>query len=177
MRNFALLGTRLVVGGYLAAHGAQKLFGVLDGPGLDAAGAGFEKMGLRPGKQMATLAAVSELGGGILTITGAASPIGPAAIAGSMIVASTVHRKNGPFASKGGYELPLTNAAAAALLVAAGPGSLRIPIRLPKSLTRAALAVGAALTGYSLVSLLRSRPAPQEAAPADAVSDVSATES
>ena len=37
MRSAALLGTRLVVGGYLAVHGAQKLFGTVGG-GLLAAG-------------------------------------------------------------------------------------------------------------------------------------------
>lgn len=32
MRDVALLGTRLVVGSYLAVHGAQKLFGAFGGP-------------------------------------------------------------------------------------------------------------------------------------------------
>jgi hypothetical protein len=49
MRDVALLGTRLVVGSYLAVHGAQKLFGTFGGPGLDKAGAGFHRIGLRPG--------------------------------------------------------------------------------------------------------------------------------
>jgi hypothetical protein len=35
-------GTRLVLGSYLAVHGAQKLFGAFGGPGLAAAGTGFE---------------------------------------------------------------------------------------------------------------------------------------
>ena len=43
-----LLGLRLVLGSYLAAHGAQKLFGAFDGPGLDKATASFERIGLRP---------------------------------------------------------------------------------------------------------------------------------
>jgi len=51
MRNAALLGTRLALGSYLAVHGAQKLFGVFDGPGLEKAGAGFDRIGLSPGKQ------------------------------------------------------------------------------------------------------------------------------
>jgi putative oxidoreductase len=61
MRNAALLGTRLVLGSYLAVHGAQKLFGVLGGPGLDKAGAGFDRIGLSPGKQMAAIAGITEL--------------------------------------------------------------------------------------------------------------------
>ena len=48
------LAGRLVLGGYLAVHGAQKLFGAFGGKGLDAAAEGFAKMGLHPAKPMAT---------------------------------------------------------------------------------------------------------------------------
>ena len=59
MRNAALLGTRLVLGSYLAVHGIQKLFGLFGGPGLDKAGAGFDRIGLRPGRQMAAVAGIT----------------------------------------------------------------------------------------------------------------------
>lgn len=36
--DVALLGLRGIVGGYVAAHVAQKMFGALNGPGLDRAG-------------------------------------------------------------------------------------------------------------------------------------------
>jgi putative oxidoreductase len=113
MRNFGLLATRSVLGGYLAVHGAQKLFGAFGGHGLDATAAGFESMGLRPVKAGATLAGVSELGGGILTVTGIADPLGPLALSGAMAVAAAVHRKQGPLSQNGGFELPLTNLALA----------------------------------------------------------------
>ena len=48
MRDVILLGTRLVLGSYLAVHGAQKLFGAFGGPGLDKAGTGFDRIGLSP---------------------------------------------------------------------------------------------------------------------------------
>ena len=58
----ALLGLRGVVGGYLAAHGAQKLFGAVDGPGLDGTGQQFEEhLDLAPGREMAAAAGASEL--------------------------------------------------------------------------------------------------------------------
>jgi putative oxidoreductase len=63
MRNVALLGTRLVLGSYLGVHGAQKLFGTFGGSGLDKAGAGFDRIGLRPGRTMA-IAAVGRGGRG-----------------------------------------------------------------------------------------------------------------
>jgi putative oxidoreductase len=163
MRSIGLLITRLIFGSYLAVHGAQKLFGSFGGHGLDATGAGFESMGMKPGKVMATIAGASELGGGVLTAAGIADPLGPLAIAGTMVVASTVHRKQGPLSTNGGFELPLTNFAVATALLASGPGSLRLGPHLSKSLTRLSVVGGAALAGYSLNQLLRAQPAPEEA--------------
>ena len=158
MRNAALLGTRIVVGGYLAVHGAQKLFGSFDGPGLDAVAGGFEHLGLTPGRPMATLAGASELGGGILTATGIADPLGPMVIVGTMAVASATHRAKGPLSAKGGYELPLTNLAVAAALAATGPGRWRLGPSLPTKLVRLSAAIGGALAALSLSKLLRAKP-------------------
>jgi putative oxidoreductase len=154
MRDVTLLGTRLVVGGYLAVHGAQKLFGVFGGPGLTKAGAGFDGIGLTPGKQMAALAGATELGGGLLTAAGAADPAGPLAIIGAMTVASVTHRASGPLAANRGFELPLTNLAAAAGLLASGPGRLRLGPPLSRRLTMVAAAGGALLAAASLARML-----------------------
>jgi len=158
MRNTALLAGRVVLGAYLSVHGAQKLFGAFGGGGLDATGAGFDRLGLKPGRAMATLAGVSELGGGVLTAAGIADPLGPIAIAGAMSVAVTVHRKSGPLAAKGGYELALTNLALATVLAATSPGTLRLGPRLPKPLTALVLTGATALTAVSLAQLLTARP-------------------
>jgi putative oxidoreductase len=133
MRNAALLGTRLVVGGYLAVHGAQKLFGAFGGSGLEKTGAGFERNGLLPGRHMAMAAGITEFGGGMLTAAGIADPAGPLAIMGTMVVAATTHRARGPLNSRGGFELPLTNLAAAATLAAVGPGMLTAEPVVPPS--------------------------------------------
>jgi putative oxidoreductase len=154
MSNVAKLASRVVVGGYLAVHGAQKLFGAFGGHGLDATGAGFASMGLTPGKPMAALAGASELGGGLLTAAGMADPLGPMAIIGAMTVASAVHRKAGPLASNGGYELALTDLALATALAATGPGSLRLGPALPRRLTVAASLGAAGLTAYSLFKVV-----------------------
>jgi len=159
-KSLGLLITRVIFGSYLAVHGAQKLFGSFGGHGLDATGAGFESLGMKPGKVMAAIAGASELGGGVLTAAGIADPLGPLAIAGTMVVASTVHRKQGPLSTNGGFELPLTNFAVATALLASGPGHLRLGPHLSKSLTRLSVLGGAALAGYSLNQLLRAQPAP-----------------
>jgi putative oxidoreductase len=154
MRDVMLLGTRLVLGSYLAVHGAQKLFGAFGGPGLERAGAGFDRIGLTPGKPMAALAGATELGGGLLTVAGVADPAGPLAIIGAMTVASATHRASGPLAANRGFELPLTNLAAAAALAAAGPGRFRVGPPLSRRLTTAAVAGGALLAAASLTKML-----------------------
>jgi putative oxidoreductase len=156
MRDVMLLGTGLVLGSYLAVHGAQKLFGAFGGPGLERAGAGFERIGLTPGKPMAALAGATELGGGLLTVAGVADPAGPLAIIGAMTVASATHRASGPLAANRGFELPLTNLAAAAALAAAGPGRFRIGPPLSRRLTTAAVAGGGVMAAASLAKMLTS---------------------
>ena len=160
-RDLALLTARLVLGGYLAAHGAQKLFGSFDGYGIEATSAGFDHLGLKPGGFFARVAGLSELGGGALVAFGAAEPVGPVALAGTMAVASSTHLDNGPFSTKSGFELPLTNLATAVALCVAGPGSISFDritgFRLPQSLRR--VIVGGAVTSsaVSLAMVLRAR--------------------
>lgn len=167
MRDVALLGVRLVLGGYLVVHGAQKLFGAFGGAGLEKTGAGFDRIGLTPGRQMAAAAGATELAGGLLTATGAADPAGPLAIIGAMSVAVTTHRAKGPLAAKGGFELPLTNLATAVALVAAGPGRIKIGPRLPKPLAIAGAAVGGALAGTSIYRMITASSAPAKTPSAD----------
>ncbi len=167
MRDVALLGTRLVVGSYLAVHGAQKLFGAFGGGGLERTSAGFHRIGLRPGRHMAIAAGVTELGGGVLTAAGIADPAGPLAIMGAMSVAATTHRAKGPLSAHGGFELPLTNLAAAAALAAAGPGRFRLSPGLPRSLAAAATVTTGLLAGGLVARMLTAEPAapPAPAAP------------
>ena len=167
MRDIGLLATRSVLGGYLVVHGAQKLFGSFGGPGLDATATGFEALGIRPGKVMALAAGASEFGGGVLTVTGVAAPLGPLAIAGAMVVATAVHRKQGPMAQKQGFELPLTNLAVAIGLISSGSGRWVLGPRLPTSLARIAVVAGTAMAAGSLVQLLRAKPAAKVAATAE----------
>src|SRR5436309_15574543 len=97
---------RAVLGALLFAHGCQKLFGWWGGHGLEGTGGFFHQLGHRPGRQMATLAGMSEAGGGALLFLGLLTPLGAAAAIGTMIVASSVHKSNVLWARNGGYELP-----------------------------------------------------------------------
>lgn len=180
MRDSTLLGVRLTLGGYLAVHGAQKLFGSFGGAGLEKTGVFFERLGLKPGPAFAALAGGSELAGGILTAAGALSPVGPLAIAGAMSVASLTHADKGPMMQKGGFELPATNLAAALLLLSTGPGRFSVDrligLRLPAALTRLTVLGATALTAYSGVQVARTKWMPARPEPVPATPEPAPTE-
>lgn len=122
---------RLTVGGFFFGHGTQKLLGWFGGHGLEATSQGFEEMGLRPGKRNAIAAGVSEAGGGALLALGLATPLAAAAVTATMLTAiKTVHAKNGPWASNGGYEYNVVLIAAALILVEVGPGEQSLDAKL-----------------------------------------------
>ena len=157
MRDAALLGARLLLGGYMGIHASQKLLGKFHGPGLEGAGALFEKNGLAPGKQMATAAAATEITGGLLTVTGVAWPAGPLAIAGAMTVAAAHNREGGLMAVRGGVELPVSYATLALTLAAAGPGKYRIGPSLPGKLTALGALAGGAVAGALIARMLTAK--------------------
>ena len=145
MRSLGVLIVRLVVGGLLAGHGAQKLFGWFGGAGLQGTAGWMESMGMRPGTAWARIAGGSELGGGLLTALGFLNPLGPIAAMGAMSMAwAKVHLGNPVWSTKGGAELPLTNLAVLSALTLAGPGRLSVDsllgIRVPRLFGLAALA-------------------------------------
>jgi putative oxidoreductase len=93
--NEGLLVARLVLGGMMAAHGAQKLFGWFGGYGLSAVSGYFETLGFRPGRFFAAVV---------------------------IVAAVSVHWNHGLFATSNGIEVPLLYGAGAAALALTGPG-------------------------------------------------------
>lgn len=118
---------RTLIGGLFVGHGTQKLFGWFGGAGLKATGENFEKLGLRPGEKHAALAGAAEAGGGTLLIAGLQTPFAAAAIVATMLTAiRTVHGKNGPWSTNGGYEYNAVLIAAALTLAELGPGPVSL---------------------------------------------------
>src|SRR5215203_4054926 len=137
MSNLAALLLRLVLGGLLAGHGAQKLFGSFSGPGLEGTSGFMEMLGLKPGRPWAVLAGLSEFGGGVLTVLGFLNPLGPIGVIGAMAMATTTAHKGKPiWVTEGGAELPVTNIAAATALILNGPGKWDLDRALGLRLTR-----------------------------------------
>ena len=136
MGNLAALILRVALGGLMAGHGAQKLFGSFGGPGMEGTKGFMEMLGLRPGKPWAYAAGLSEFGGGVLTLLGFLNPLGPVGVIGSMAMATTKAHWGKPiWVTEGGAELPVTNIAAATALIVGGPGKYSLDrafgLRLP----------------------------------------------
>jgi putative oxidoreductase len=165
--DLGLLLLRALVGLTLAAHGVQKLFGWFGGPGLEAAGAGFEKLGFVPGRRNALLAGLAEALGGVFLATGFATAGAAAVVLGVMLVAVvSAHLPKGFFGNKGGYEYPLVLGIVGLSLAFTGAGRLSVDsltgwalAGIPSGL--AALVSGA--VGASLVLATRRRPSVEKA--------------
>ncbi len=118
-----LLLLRLVLGVTLAGHGAQKLFGVFGGGGLQGTGKGFGMLRFRAPALMAFLAGLGEFGGGLGFAAGFLTPFAALALAVVMLNAIfTVHVKNGFWAGANGYEYNLLIWSGAVAVAAMGPG-------------------------------------------------------
>ena len=98
---------RLVTGLLLVPHGAQKLFGLFGGYGIEATGQFFaSKLGLPPA--FALLAGLIEFFGGLMLALGLATRAAAVLVFGVMAVAVVlVHLPMGFFWNAGGYEYPL----------------------------------------------------------------------
>lgn len=125
MLNLGLLLIRLVIGLTMAGHGCQKLFGWFGGAGPSGTGAWLESLGIRPaGTIWATVAGLFELCGGLLFALGLWTAVGAGLIIVIMIDAiATVHRRNGFWIDKGGFEYNLVLMAVVLAVAFIGPGA------------------------------------------------------
>jgi len=115
-----LLILRLVLGLTMAAHGYNKFFGK---GGLAGTAGWFESMGMKPGMFHARVAATTEMSAGLGLAAGLLTPIPAAGFVALMLVAAwTVHRPNGFFIVKEGWEYNLILAASAVAVATVGPG-------------------------------------------------------
>jgi putative oxidoreductase len=153
-----VLVMRLALGGMLAVHGLNKVFG---SGGLTGTARWFDGLGLRPGWLHARLAAANEIGAGLLMACGLAFPLAGAAYIGLMAVAAaTDHRGKGFFVFKGGWEYVAIIAVIGAALVSTGPGRFSLDSALGWHLSGPgwaglAIVVGLASAGGLFVSATR----------------------
>ena len=118
---------RIAAGVIFAAHGAQKLFGLFGGYGLEGTGQWMESIGLAPGYLMALLAGSAEFFGGLAFLLGLLVRPSALVLAVTMAVAiATVHLEKGLFMANDGYEFGLALLAISVALVLSGGGRLSL---------------------------------------------------
>src|SRR5262249_35217768 len=167
--DVGILLVRVLFGGAIAAHGAQKVFGSFGGYGLKGTGGFFETLGFRPRVMFAAMAGLSELVGGLLLVLGLFTSVGAAAVLGEMLVAMvSVHLRNGFFATNNGIELPFLFAAAALGVAFTGGGAYSLDALLGLGYSAEPYMVGVllvlALVGAGLTLALRRHGQPQAVA-------------
>jgi putative oxidoreductase len=120
--NLVLLLFRLALGGMIAAHGYNHIWGRGK---ITGTAAWFESMGMRQALAQAWLASITELGAGALIVLGLLTPLGAAGLVGVMTVAWIIaHRKNGFFIFRPGqgWEYVMVLLVCGLVLATLGPG-------------------------------------------------------
>lgn len=119
--NLAIFVVRVLVGVTFTLHGAQKVFGLFGGSGLE----GFASFAASTGapKLLGYAAALFELAGGIMLTLGIAAEFGALleipVMLGALVL---VHGSKGFFIQSGGYEYALNLLILCVVIVIAGPG-------------------------------------------------------
>ena len=122
--DIGLLILRLVLGLTLAAHGLNKFFG---GGRIPGTARWFASIGMTPGKFHAVVAASTETAAGLGLAAGLLTPIPAAGFVSLMLVAGwTVHRANGFFIVRDGWEYNLVLAVSAVAVATAGAGKFSL---------------------------------------------------
>lgn len=118
---------RILVGIIFMAHGAQKLFGLFGGYGLEGTGQWMESIGLAPGYLMALLSGSAEFFGGLALVVGLLARPAALALSVTLVVAIfSVHIGNGLFMSNNGYEFALALLAGSVAVLIEGAGRLSL---------------------------------------------------
>jgi putative oxidoreductase len=120
--DLALLVLRCAIGVVMFAHGWNHVF---RGGKIEGTAGWFASLGMRPGILHAWLASLAELAAGVSLVLGLLTPLGAAAVVGTMSVALiTNHRGNGFFIFRPGegWEYVMTLVAAGVALGVVGPG-------------------------------------------------------
>lgn len=132
------------------AHGAQKLFGLWGGSGLDGTALAFAQLGLQPSYALAVIWGGLEFAGGLLLVLGALTVASSLALVLTLLVSMwKVHFVHGFFLNWNlvpgqghGYEFNIALLGALVSLMLTGPGALSIDRRRAES--AAAVAAGRA---------------------------------
>jgi putative oxidoreductase len=124
--DMGLLFIRVALGAIFAVHGAQKIFGWFNGPGLDGFAEQLRQNGFEQVDVVSAMAGFVELVGGVLMILGLFTPLAGAALLAVAINAVWVKWNGQVFTHDDALELEIMLGAAAAGLTLTGPGRVAL---------------------------------------------------
>lgn len=120
--DLGLLILRLSLGALFLAHGSQKLFGVLGGPGSLGFARTLQGMGFQQASTLSLVTGTTELASGALLVLGLFTPLAAAGIVGLMANVVFLKLSHGFFATTGGPEFEAALGATALGLMFTGSG-------------------------------------------------------
>jgi putative oxidoreductase len=161
-----MLILRVVAGPTIFLHGYNKMF---RGGKIAGTAGWFDSMGMKPnGKVHAYVAAINEMGCGLLIVLGLLTPFAAAGVIGTMVVAGwTVHR-HAFFIVKEGWEIVMVMGVLFWAIGAFGPGqwsldhAFGLSETINDGLTGAAIAAGLGIGAGVLTLVACYRPPAKE---------------
>ncbi len=127
LERWGPLVLQLLLGFVFAMHGAQKLLGAFQGPGVAGLAGFFQKLGITPALFWAWIVTITEFFGGICIFFGFVTRFWAVGLVIDMAVAVLkVHVANGFFWAKGGLEFPMTLGFIALAVFLMGPSFLSL---------------------------------------------------
>jgi putative oxidoreductase len=127
--DLGLFVLRVTLGALVLAHGLQKVFGLMGGPGISGFAQTLDQLGFQRTTPLAWVTGCTELGAGALLILGLFTPAAAAAVLG--VLANAIWVKVDPRTFIGGVELEAVHAAAAFALLFAGAGKISLDRNTP----------------------------------------------
>ncbi|QUQ71388.1 DoxX family protein [Kutzneria sp. CA-103260] len=145
--DLGLLALRLMLGGLVGVHGAQRVFGLFGGHGLGDFTKSLQQAGFKYTDILAPALGYAELGGAVLLVLGLFTPLAAAAVL--VVVGNTIILQwNGGLSA---YELAASLSGAAFAVLFAGPG--RISLDRPTPWYRHALGYGTSLFSLAVIAV------------------------
>ncbi|GAA4421800.1 DoxX family protein [Actinokineospora soli] len=127
--DLGLFALRVVLGALVLAHGLQKVFGIMQGPGIDGFAAVLTAFGFQHATLLSWISGVTELVAGALLVLGLFTPAAASAVVG--ILATAVYLRVDINLFAGGVELETLYLVAGFTLLFTGAGHFSLDRRTP----------------------------------------------
>lgn len=145
--DLGLLGLRLMLGGLVGVHGAQRVFGWFGGHGLGDFAKSLQQAGFKYTDILAPALGYAEFGGAVLIVLGLFTPLAAAAVL-VVVGNSIILQWSGGLSA---YEVAASLAGAAFAVQFCGPGRISLDRALPWY--RHALAYGTSLFSLAVIAV------------------------